>query len=89
MRAAAASLAVAAVLGAGGCGGAKLRGSSMEPLIVRELAHRGHHGAKVSCGDVDDEAGVKYACALAGVEGRSRVEGTVLSHDRISIDRLK
>lgn len=89
MRAAAASLAVAAVLGATGCGTAKLRGSSMEPLIVRELAQRGHHGAKVSCSDVDDRAGVRYACALAGVDGRSRVEGTVLSHDRISIDRLR
>ena len=89
MRAAAASLAVAAVLGATGCGGAKLRGSSMEPLIVRELAQRGHHGAKVSCGDVDDRAGVRYSCALAGVGGRSRVEGTVLSRDRISIDRLR
>ena len=89
MRAAAASLAVAAALGAAGCGGAKLRGSSMEPLIVRQLAARGHHGAKVSCGDVDDRVGVKYSCALAGVEGRSRVEGTVLSHDRISIDHLR
>ena len=89
MHRAAASLAVAAALGGSGCGGAKLRGDSMEPLIVRELAQRGHHGAKVSCGDVDDKAGQHYSCALSGVERRSRVEGTVLSGDRISIDRLK
>ena len=89
MRAVAASLAFAAALGAAGCGGAKLRGSSMEPLIVHELAARGHHGAKVSCGDVDDRVGVRYRCALTGVAGRSRVEGTVLSRDRISIDRLR
>jgi hypothetical protein len=89
MQRAAASLAVAAALGASGCNEAKLRGDSLEPLIVRELAKRGHHGAKVTCSDVADRAGQRYACALAGVEGRSRVEGTVLSGDRISIDRLR
>ena len=84
----AASLAIAAAIGAAGCG-AKLRGDSLEPLIVRELSQRGHHGAKVSCDDVDNEVGHRYSCALSGVEGRSRVEGTVLRGDRISIDRLR
>ena len=88
MQRAAASLAVVAAVGVAGCG-AKLRGDSMEPLIVRELADRGHKGAKVTCDDVDDEVGRHYSCALSGVGGRSRVEGTVLRGDRISIDRLK
>jgi hypothetical protein len=89
MPRAAASLAVVAALGTVGCGTAKLRGDSMEPLIEHELAQRGHKGAQVACEDVDDEVGTKYSCGLSGVEGRSRVEGTVLSGDRVSIDRLQ
>ena len=88
MQRAAASLVVAAAVGATGCG-AKLRGDSMESLIERQLAQRGHKGAKVTCEDVDDEVGRKYACVVSGVDGRTRVEGTVLNGDRISIDRLR
>ena len=88
MQRAAASLVVAAAVGATGCG-AKLRGDSMEPLIERELVQRGHKGAKAACADVDDEVGHKYSCELSGVDGRTRVEGTVLNGDRISIDRLR
>ena len=61
----------------------------VESLIEHQLAQRGHKGAKVTCEDVDDEVGRKYACVLSGVDGRTRVEGTVLNGDRISIDRLR
>jgi hypothetical protein len=86
---AAASLALAGALAVAGCGANKLSGSSIEKLIVKDLGPRGYAGLSVSCDDVDDEVGRKFTCDVSGVKGRTKVDGTVLKGDRISIDRLR
>ena len=85
-----AGLAVAAcTLGVAGCGGSKLSGNSIERLIVKDLGPRGYAGLSVSCDDVDDKAGTTFTCDVSGVKRATKVDGTVLKGDRISIDRLR
>ena len=85
-----ACLAVAAcALGVAGCGGSKLSGNSIEKLIVKDLGPRGYAGLSVSCDDVDNTAGQKFTCDASGVKDVTKVDGTVLKGDRISIDRLR
>lgn len=84
-----ASLAVAASVAVAACGGSKLSGNSIEKLIVKDLAPRGYAGLSVSCPDVDNTAGKTFSCSVSGVKNVTKVDGTVLRGDRISIDRLR
>jgi hypothetical protein len=86
---AAASLAVAGALALAGCGGSKLSASSIEKLIAKDLGPRGYPGLSVSCDDVDDTVGKTFTCDVSGVKAVTKVDGTVLKGDRISIDRLR
>jgi len=83
------SLAIGAALALAGCGGNKLSADSVEKLIVKDLGPRGYAGLTVSCDDIDDKVGKKFTCDVSNAKGATKVDGTVLTGDRMSIDRLR
>src|SRR3954469_7359251 len=89
MPRAAACLALLAALALSACGSSKLSADSIEKLIVKDLGPRGYAGLRVSCQDVDDTVGKQFTCDVSGVKAVTKVDGTVLKGDRISIDRLR
>jgi hypothetical protein len=82
-------LGVMLVLPVAGCGGTKLRGSSIAKPISGKLGARGYPGAKVQCPDVDNKVGKTFTCTVSGAEGTTRVDGTVAKGDRFYVDRYR
>lgn len=64
-----------------------LSGSSIERLIVKELTARGYTGSVVTCPDVADRVGVKFACVVEG-QKFTRVHGTVAADSTINLDSV-